>query len=136
MIGSLTVLPFPKQATSTPEPTPEPEHEPEHTPRAVAFRDDPLESTLDATLFDSALESTLESTQANPTLDSTLFDSTQPDTAQSAQAETEPRTIYILPPLPRTDELAHQDLQLLTIGVIIAGTVLCSVVLHALLTRA
>jgi hypothetical protein len=46
------------------------------------------------------------------------------------------KAVYILPPLPRTDDLAHQELQLIAIGAIVVGTVLCSVLLHALLARA
>jgi hypothetical protein len=46
------------------------------------------------------------------------------------------KAVYILPPLPRTDDLAHQELQLITIGAIVVGTVLSAVLLHALITRA
>lgn len=46
----------------------------------------------------------------------------------------EPQVAYVpLPSLPRTDDLCHQDLQLITIGTFAVSLILCSVLLNALM---
>ena len=65
----------------------------------------------------------------------------KPDVLQEPLAEPlveplieEPQVAYVpRPSLPRTDDLCHQDLQLITIGTFAVSLILCSVLLNALM---
>lgn len=120
MIGSLTVLPFPVPTAI--EPASQPKCEPAVTPIASV---PPIASVTESLVTESLITESLIEPRTEPA------EPFEPVTDILADV----KTVYILPPLPRLDDLAHQDLNLVTIGAIVAATVFCSVLLHALITR-
>lgn len=54
-------------------------------------------------------------------------------TAESPPSVEPPSVVYILPALPRTDDLCQQELQIVTIGTVVVAAVLCSILLNALI---